>query len=255
MVSDYEKIVSILEPLALSKNEIMIFLSLFKYGAQTMQAITNMSKLPRTTVQSIIERLEQRWLVLQWQQGRYPTYIALSFSELLVYGDACKQKREIFKHELIQQQDLLSNYQFVDKQKPLVTYCKWREIERIMYDKILESDFCDAVRDMEATMQLFWISENAILSYARIARFLTRRIVIDCSLARRYKQEYQSEKYKIRLLPRYQWNYSDFMLMNNAVFHVSYENTMQPLGMIIQDQAFFKFQSAMFHALRESLQE
>lgn len=136
----------------------------------------------------------------------------------------------------------------------MVTYCSGKDIERLMYDKILEANYVDAVWDMRITMQYFNVDETKILDYARTARKKTRRIVIDCPIARKYKEYASSDKYQIKLMSQHQGNHSDYMLINGGVYHVSYENPLQPLGMIIQDKEYCNFQSAMFDALWEKLE-
>jgi hypothetical protein len=111
----------------------------------------------------------------------------------------------------------------------------------------------DAVWDMRITMQHFHVDETKILDYARIARKKTMRIVIDCPIARKHKEYASSEKYEIKLMSQSQGNHSDYMLISGVVYHVSYENLLQPLGIILQDSEYYRFQSGMFDALWEKL--
>lgn len=231
-----------------------VFLNLFQYGVQSLQAITNMVAFPRSTVQSIVHRLLDEGLILLSQQGMYPSYSALSFDQLLQYLTHRSQQFITFQQQLLVHKQDFSQFQSLASKTPVVTYCMGKDIERLMYDKILSANYCDAVRDMRITMQYFHIDETKILDYARLARKKTRRIVIDCPIARIYQKTASSDVYEIKLMSQSQGNYSDYMLINNVVYHVSYENPLQPLGMIIQDHAYYKFQSAMFDALWEKLE-
>jgi hypothetical protein len=122
-----------------------------------------------------------------------------------------------------------------------------------MYDKILEVDYCDAVRDIKTTMKYFNVSKDDIFAYAKTARKRTRRMLVDCPLAKEYIARNNNPHHELKIIPSYYSSFSDYGLMNNTVYHISYENSIQPLGMIIQDNAFFTFQKAMFDAMWENL--
>jgi predicted transcriptional regulator len=77
-----------------------VFLHLFQYGAQTLQSITNMLGLPRSTIQSIIQRLEEAGLVLTAQQGIYPVYTVLSLDQLKHFASYRGQQRSDFQQSL-----------------------------------------------------------------------------------------------------------------------------------------------------------
>ena len=244
---------SILSPFHLSEKEFSTFLNIHQYGPLGTSSISRLSWLPRTTVYHDVEKLIDKHLVTvvytTWPQKQYNT---VSHTDII---NVINEKRI----DLEDRAKLLKSHcqQFAELRvntcKPVVTFHTWEQIEASVRDKIVESDYADALWDIRLWLSHYGYSDDNVLAVPRIAKKLTRRILVDCELARKHAEIHQNDSYYVKFVDPDKSQYNDYILCDGCTMHVSYTNPGDPVGMIIRDTHFFEFQKKMFDSLRNQL--
>jgi len=95
-----------------------------------------------------------------------------------------------------------------------------------MYDKIKKSELVRSIWDIDGAMQFHGLTFQEVSTWGRVSKGVTKRILYDSSIARKYKKSHQTKKYQIKLLPAQEGIKSDIMIMDGSVYHGSYQDEL-----------------------------
>ena len=251
MDTSIDLINSVLQKVWLDKTQSQVFSYCLQYGPVSISTLSRLTKIPRSTLYGVIERLMKIAYIIEHTWGKWTTYSAIQTHEIVALLD--NKKNDIEK-----QIECVKNYkaqidflQKGNKKIPLVSYYTNNEVTTIMYDKIKQSDFVRSIRDIEWAMKFYGLSFEEVSTWGRVSKGITKRILYDSPAARKYKKSHQTKKYQIKLLPAQEGMKSDMMIMDGSVYHGSYGD--RPVGIEISDPYFYQIQSLMFDRLWESL--
>lgn len=246
-----DTIYQILNNVWLSKLESKIFFLCFQYGPISISTLARLSKTARSTLYGLVQRLMKGWFLLESNVEGGNQYSSISFEQLLSLLWSKKQSIENNIEELKSQKLYFDVIKSGMSNLPIVKFYKTNEIISVMYEKIMQSDFVRSVFDIDRGMKYFNMNFEEMSNAMRMGPWVTKRILLDSPAACEYKKKFKRDNYQIKLMSHKWWFQSDMMIMDDSVYHVSYDKEL--IGIEIYDKAFFAMQTIMFDKLWDSL--
>lgn len=238
---------SVIEQLGYSPNEVTVYLAALELGGSTATEIAYKAKLPRTSVNLVIDALHRKGLVNAYLKRRRKIWVAENPEKLLITH---KEREAALKLVLPELQSLRHETGV----KPTVrTYSGAEEIKQIMNDIIETKHHVSAMLPWDEWVELLGKSyvddfiEMRHRHYLRM-RLLAPKTKTALALKQRDAQEMRATQF---LPPSANVKNANF-IYGNKVAIVSL-NTKRPVGILIEDEDIRHTMELLFEALwRES---
>lgn len=242
----------LLTKLGLDNAEVTVFSTCYQHGELSVASIARILGISRSTVHGIVARLEASGLLTANQFSTTTLYQSKGYDDLLAYAHMKQQEYTWLIAEFEEQKEYLQGLYETRISAPIITYYSAQELNTRMYDKILSSEHVRSIRDIDRGKHIFGLDIQQIMKLPRISPGITQRILVNSPLAQRYVNLHQSDKYQLKLLPEWQGEKSDLMIMEGSVYHGSYVERRQWFQ--VTEPVFYNASCLMFDALRNSLE-
>lgn len=238
----------VIERLGYGKNEAKVYLALLSLGEALVSDIATKCKMPRSSVQSFLEKLHEDGLANFYERRRYTYWVAENPAHLL----ALLRERE---DELRAVMPQLEAMRHGEGGKPRVKVFEGVEEIRLIYDDMLltRQHICgiipweDWVRLLGRGFMEDFI-EKRVRQYLRI-RLLTPRSVLTARLRERDSKELRETKY----LPENESIGTTTLIYGSKVAIVSL-NKKLPTAVVIEDAEVRDTLNVFFDCLWKSAQ-
>lgn len=238
---------TVIEQLGYSPNEVTVYLTALGLGGSTATDIAAKAKLPRTTVNFIIDALHKKGLMNAYVQHRRKIWAAENPEKLLI---TLKENEAALKIVLPE----LYSLRHDTGVKPTVrTYSGIEEIKQIMNDILETKHHVSAIVSWNEWVELMgkeYMEDFIEMRYHRYLkiRFLTPRTKMSIALKQKDSEELRTTQF----LPGHvAINNSNFIYANKVA--IISLNKKQPVGILIEDQDIHHTMEVLFESLwRES---
>lgn len=234
---------TVLQQLGYSPNEVAVYLATLGLGGSTATDIAAKSKLPRTTVNLVLDGLHKKGLVSAYLQHRRKIWAAESPEKLLI---RIKENEAALKIVLPE----LHSLRHEAGVKPTVrTYSGIAEIKQIMNDIIESKHHISAIVSWDDWIALMGRDYMDDFIETRYRRYLKIRLLSPrTKTAAVLRQKDNQELRTTRFLP------DDVVIANsnfiyaNKVAIISL-NKRQPVGILIEDEDIHHTMEVLFESL------
>lgn len=233
----------VIERLGYRPNEVRVYLVALRLGECTYSDIAAHTKLPRTSVQLVVDRLHKHGLMNFYVKRRYKYWIAEDPEKLLT---------ELHEREAVLRAVMpaLSAMRYNDGvgQRPTIRIFVGTEQIKQIHEDILASHhyFCGFIP---------WDDWVAVMGREYIAEYVERRVqhcikgrmlVPQTPSAMRLKAREAKEWCQVRFLPD-SFTLTDVILVYANKVAIVCLNTLQPTAVLIDDQGFKNTMTSFFH--------
>jgi len=238
-----KEIIKVLESIGLHKNEILVYLNLIKVGSSTAHEISHKTKIHRSNVYDIIEKLVEKGIAMQSIENNVKTFYPIPPKNLLNY---LKQKEYDLKNIIPQ----IEKIQAAPKEnKRKVTMIEGIRAVRSILDGFLEQD---------QSIYVYGIPKCAleelggfIMDYhkRRIKKGITMKHIYNKNAVKRIKQLNKMKLTEARYLPELYNTSITTNICGNKVVLIFWENPISV--MVIENQAIADAYKKYFDILWE----
>lgn len=208
--------------LGASKKESAVYLKLLALGAQPVSVLARHMEMPRSSVYVVIERLKEIGLITEFQRSGMLYVKSISSHELPMI---IKLKQKNLEHGLVMIKEHMPALAAIENKMsitPTVIFYEGKKAVMSMYEKILtEPTFC-SLFNPKLVKNIMPEYHYKIGDTIREQRLPVRELLTHCTEALEYRDLYQSELHKIRILPKHITFASDTLITNDKVFMISY---------------------------------
>lgn len=238
----------IIEQLGYKTNEVRVYLASLQLGAATISEIAGAVKLPRTTVQLIIEHLESNAMMNFFIKKRRRYWIAENPERLLI----SLKERETALREVMPELQGLRRETGVT---PTVRSFSGSDgIQRILDDIIESKHHIASITSMEDFLQLIGEDFNDFVK-RRYNRFLQIRLLTNRSQeTEALKKRDAQELRQTRFLPKTCAVHNANFIYGDKVAIISL-NKKHPVGITIEDKDIAETQLILFESLWQQSSE
>lgn len=243
------QIQKVIEQLGYTAKEAKVYLAALSMGEAHVSDIAAKVKLPRTSVQSVVDKLHKDGLMNFYVRKRYKTWEAENPERLLAQLKA----REESVREAMSGLQALRTKRGSKAGKPAVRVFTGRdEIKTVFADMLATKHPIDGVLPHDKFLRLF--SEDSTLedfAAARVRNFLRIRLLLpDTPEGRKLLHEGDKKLREVRFLPSYVDIQTVIFIYGNKVANVMF-NERQPTAVILEDSGIRDTNSALFEGLWE----
>lgn len=247
----------VLGELGLDQKEVDIYLHLLRFGASRASTIAYQLKLPRTTVQNILLRLEKEELVTKTLDKNVAVFAPVS-------PDSLAQLMEIKKRQKMAEFDSvvadlkritpdLNSIMNIDKNMPSVKLYKGRDaVRKILFDTLTSKTELKDFANIDAMFKYVRDINDEYVVEREKTKVTKRSLLLDTPFARKI---YESGECSPKSHKGYKWiknNLYPFSLeMNIYDGKVSYITYVEDdfVGVIIENEHIYKMHDSMWNLI------
>ncbi len=245
-------IINALENLWLSSNEVQIYLTSLEYWWLTALGISRLTKLPRTSIYMLLEKLEEKWFFHVKKNGSTSVYNAISWDEVLSLLD--KQVEDILwkKKEISNNLYVLNNITKARTQLPHIQFYDWDSVQWVLMSAVQHAKNVKIIYHIQKTM--FVDSDSffdKLLSVAKVNNVHTQVLLAD---SQRAHDIIKKEKYNpiiLKSLPTWFFFFSQQILTDLWYYHITYWDKIYLMEII--DPLYINAQKTQFDILRNTI--
>jgi len=212
----------IFQEFGLNKKEISTFLRLLELGAQPVSVIAKNVGIPRPSMYLILETLKKTGLVEEFQRGgmKYVKCIPVKNlpDVLKVQEQKIQQARELMEFKLPELEELENKLSIT----PKVKFFEGKGAVKKMYAGVLEENEFKSFFNPHLMKDMMLEYFYEIPEELRRNKGSAQEMLIDCKEAREYKDKYESDKHKIKILKKGIGFPSDTIISKDKIFMISY---------------------------------
>jgi sugar-specific transcriptional regulator TrmB len=240
---------NLLKQLGLRTKEQDIFLTLLGLGAQPISIVAKRSSIPRSSMYSILERLESLELIQSFERRGVRYVQTIPIQELKIVLQRRQQRLDQTIATLKQHLPELEKIQNQFRVAPQVKlYEGVTEVER-MYEQIIgqEKEFC-GLFNPAALAQFSEYYLDALPKQLKKLGGKARELLIDSPEAQEYREKYHNGRHQIFLLPKTIKFQSDMIITEDKIFLVSFGD-QQVAGTLLINVDLAKTQKVLFEEM------
>lgn len=239
---------SIFKQFNLDKKETEAFLELVRIGASPVSKWALHSKIKRTSMYLILEKLLKTGLVSTFVHSNVQHVQPISVAKIAILLDQRQKEIEAAKSILGTQLSELTALEKVSAITPKVKFYEGRLRVEAMYEEVLkEKAFCAFFHPGRVKEMMLEFYHKIPLSI-RDNRGSAKEILVNCKEAEEYKKLYESDKHEIVILPKGVNFSSDSIITKDKIFLVGYgKDTI--VGTEIWNSELAKTQITLFELL------
>lgn len=223
-----------LQKYGLSEKETEVYLALLELGKAKSKEVATKTKLPRSTVYSVLEFLEKKGLVFSYDQGKIKTYAAQDPAKIV---DDLASRAQSIKTIFPELKEL---YQGA-KTKPQIKYYQGISEMKEMYNNILK------IKDLKSydivAAEEYWLSMDekffADFKKLRADAGIKTRLILDnsqTSLDRKAAEEQTNSEVKILPPAMSTWKFSaGTYIFEDKVIFIAYKKELIAVEIISQE--------------------
>ena len=212
--------------LGIDDRELAVFLALLEYGAQPVSVIAKQMGIPRSTMYSILENLEDTELIEAFERKGIKYFKCIPVDDIV---DVFKNKRRKSEEALDVFYDHMEELMEIENRlsiTPHVRLFEGKEAVIKAYKTMLKSHeegtyfyaFLDP-RLVKTAMPEFHFEIPEMIKRHDIP---AKEIFTDCHDAREYRDKYESKTHQIKLLPQDTKLASETVLWKDKIYMFSY---------------------------------
>ncbi len=234
----------IFKDLGLNEKEIKVYLALLPLGDATVNQIALTSKIKRTSLYLILEKLRTRGLVGEYKTKYGSKYASISPRKLISKLDSIKSELEVSLPELesLEKKDFYS---------PNVKYYKGRAGYITIFQESLESYNHEILYIGSANLQNEILGEKYITKTylpERLKRKITiKQLMVSDGFAKKLSLSADSEQREIKFLPNYLEISSNLLIYNDKVAFFTSDKELSCV--VIQSQDIANTEREKFNLL------
>lgn len=253
----------LLKDLGLDGLEAKVFLQLLKSNVSRVSTLAYQLKLPRTTIQSALLRLEDQELVTKIFEKNTALYSAIHPEEILTIIDTKKRKTELQMEELKKNfkkyMPELVGRMSTDKNIPNVRFYKGKSgVRKVLFDTLTSKTEIKGFIDVDAMDERVFEINREYVKAREKSKVKKRAFILDSPHARFIRE---SGKYSPKSYIAWKWidkNRYPFSVEVNIydgkISYLTYvENDL--IGVIIENEHIYQMQKSMWNLLWDMLPE
>jgi predicted DNA-binding transcriptional regulator len=245
-------IINALEKLGLSSNEVQIYLTSLEYGWLTALGISRLTKLPRTTVYMLLEKLQEKWYFHVRKLWKTTAYHAISGDEILDLLD--KQLQSILKKkdEISTNMYVLNNMTKARTQLPHIQFYDGDGVYDALTIALKSARNIKMLYHIQKTM--FVDSDDSfskLLATIRAAKNEAQILLVDTPRAQGFAKRTKDPHVAIKILPHWFFLFSQQIITDLWYYHITYWDKVYMMEII--DPLYLNSQKTQFDILRTKL--
>ncbi len=256
-------LIKALQQLGLGERDIEVYLALVKQPAVRPSALAGRMRLPRTTIQNVLLRLERHGLVMRDQSDRALAYSAVHPENLLVLLQG--QKNQAIAHFARCEEELqriipeITGMMHSAKSIPQVRFFRGRDGAReVLFDTLTSKTQLKDFANIDAMFEVIQDINNAYVAEREKTKITKRSLLLDTPFAR---QIYESGRYSPRSHKGYKWIpgelYPFSIEMNIYDGKISYLTYIREelIGVIVENDYIYQMHDSIWNLLWDMLPE
>lgn len=250
-----------LSQLGLDEKEVQIYLELLRHGPSRASILAYQLKLPRTTVQNILQRLEEERLATKAIEKNVYVYTAIHPNDLPAVIELKKREQSSKYEELIASSktilpEMLS-IMAEHKNLPRVKFFRGRDAVRtILFDTLNSKTELKDFANIDAMFQYVQDINDEYVAAREKTKITKRSLLLDTPFARKV---YESGKYSPKSHKGYKWIKSalypfalEMNIYDGKVSYITYvENDFT--GVIIENEHIYRMHDSMWNLIWDML--
>jgi|GEM_PF-6689248 len=243
---------SFLHSFNLDEKETLIYKVCLQYGAQSAGQLAHNTGIKRPSVYVILDRLIDKGFIQEDLGENTKLFRATSPREVLTL---LQNQEDLFKRQVSQWEEIIPELEAIQKkefQAPRVKFFRGEDSMARTYEEALESPVWSGIVNptnvTDYFEEYFWKIAETLSQPGKDSR----DIVVDCALGREYKERYENDYLKIKLISPERQIMSDTIILKDKFFLMSFEEH-EMLALDVESPAIVHSQQLMFDALWSSL--
>lgn len=213
---------SIFKQFNLDEKEVEAFLELVKIGASPVSKWALHSKIKRTSMYVILEKLQKTGLVSTFVHGNVQHVQPIAVSKIATLFDQRQKGIEAAKSILNTELPELLALEKVSAITPKVKFYEGNLRVEAMYEEVLkEKSFCAFFHPGRVKVMMPDYYHKIPLTIRKNGG-TAKEILVNCKEAEEYKKLYKSDKHEIVILPKGVTFSSDTIITKDKIFLVGY---------------------------------
>lgn len=247
----------ILKQFELDEKEVAVFLQLLQHGELPASTLAYQLKLPRTTVQNILLRLEREELVVKNFQKNTAYYSALPPREVLLNWETRHRREnqafqtnvEAFKKVMPELESMMKS----NKNLPGVRFYRGIEgVRKVLFDTLNSKTELKDFANIDAMFKYVKEVNDEYVAAREKSPVTKRSLLLDTPFAH---EVYESGKYSPKSHKGYKWIPSDkyffsieMNIYDGKISYLTYvENDL--IGVIIENESIYQMHNAIWDML------
>jgi len=253
----------VLARLGLDKKEIKVYLQLLKNGASRASTIAGQLKLPRTTVQNILLRLEEVGLTTKHSQKNVHIFTPVHPDDLAKIIEVRKRKTikefdDLIKDINDSKKEILSVLGSA-KRIPRVRFYKGEEAARkLFFDTLSSKTEVKGILNYDSLYHSLKDVNDEYVAEREKTNVKKRSMILDTPLARKEQRTgvYSPKSYKgSKWIDPQKYHFTaEVNIYDGKVSYLTYADK-EYVGVLIEDRQIYEMQEALWRMIWDSLPE
>jgi sugar-specific transcriptional regulator TrmB len=210
--------------LGANDKETKAYLKLLEIGANPVSSLAKLLNIPRSTMYLTLDHLKDLQLVDHFERNGIKYVKAIQPKEIISLLESKEneiiQTKKDFQSHLQELESLTSRLSIT----PTVVFFEGKDSTMRLYEEILSKESFDAFFNPEIVKAAMPEYHYKIGETIEEGHKHVRELLINCPDAIEYKEKFENEKHKIKILPEGTAFTSDTIITNDTIYMISYSD-------------------------------